>query len=79
VTLAGDPFVELFSESASRALVAVRPPDREALEALCHKQGVACSEIGVVTGTRLEIRDHFTVGLDELGAVHEATLPALFG
>ncbi|MDX6275031.1 MAG: phosphoribosylformylglycinamidine synthase subunit PurL [Frankiales bacterium] len=79
VELPGDPFVALFSESAARALVAVRPADCEAFRSLCAAQGVPSSEIGVVGGPALEIQGQFSVGLDELREVHEATLPALFG
>jgi phosphoribosylformylglycinamidine synthase len=46
---------------------------------LCAAQGVPSSEIGVVGGPALEIQGQFSVGLDELREVHEATLPALFG
>jgi phosphoribosylformylglycinamidine synthase len=77
--LAGDPFVGLFSESAARALVAVRPGAEADFAALCERSGVAAAEIGTVGGDALEVEGLFTIGLEELRRAHERTLPALFG
>jgi hypothetical protein len=35
--------------------------------------------IGTTGGDGLEVADRFAISLDELGAVHRGTLPALFG
>jgi phosphoribosylformylglycinamidine synthase subunit PurL len=81
VTLSGDPFVQLFSESSARVMVGV-PRDREAaFTALCNEKGLPCSRLGVVDPTwgTLEIDGLTTLSLDELRAVWEGTLPALFG
>jgi len=75
ITPPGDPFVALFSESAGRAVVAVTD-DR--FERLCAERGLPVTELGLATGTTLEIDGAFDVPLDELRAAHEATLPALF-
>ncbi len=77
--LAGDPFVGLFSESAARALIAVRPGAEADFAALCERSGVAAAEIGTVGGDALEVDGLFTIGLEELRGAHERTLPALFG
>ncbi|WJK41536.1 phosphoribosylformylglycinamidine synthase subunit PurL [Solwaraspora sp. WMMA2056] len=74
------PFVFLFSESAGRAMVAVPRGHEKAFAALCVEHGLPWTMIGVTDpGARLlEVRDQFTVGLDELRAAYTGTLPALF-
>jgi phosphoribosylformylglycinamidine synthase len=80
VTLAGDPFVALFSESSARALVSVDPSAVESFEARCAAEGVPCTRLGSVTGgDALEIAGLAPLSLEELRAVWEGTLPALFG
>ncbi len=71
------PFVQLFSESAGRALVSVR--DEQAFTELCTARGLPCTRLGVTGGTALDLQDVLTVALAELRVAHEATLPALFG
>ncbi|MBF9128425.1 phosphoribosylformylglycinamidine synthase subunit PurL [Plantactinospora sp. S1510] len=75
------PFVFLFSESAGRAMVAVPRGHEKAFTALCAERGVPWTLIGVTdtNGGELEVRDHFTVGLEELRAAFTSTLPSLFG
>jgi phosphoribosylformylglycinamidine synthase len=85
VTLPGDPFTLLFSESAARAVVAVRPGSEAAFTALLEGHGVPSAVLGVTGGASLDISTSpeagasFTIPLDELAGVHRATLPALFG
>jgi phosphoribosylformylglycinamidine synthase II len=79
VRLSGDPFTALFSESAGRAVVAVRPGAEAAFDALAAAHGVPAETIGHTGGTGLEVEDCFFIGLDQLAAVHTQTLPALFG
>ncbi|HEX6498636.1 MAG TPA: AIR synthase-related protein, partial [Micromonosporaceae bacterium] len=74
-------FTYLFSESAGRALVAVPRGHEKAFTALCDEHDVPWTPIGVVT-TRsdvLEVRNQFTLPLDELRRAWEGTLPTLFG
>ncbi|MGH3445700.1 MAG: phosphoribosylformylglycinamidine synthase subunit PurL, partial [Nocardioidaceae bacterium] len=79
VSLPGDPFVALFSESAGRVVVAV-PPDMESrFTALCDRRGVPHAGIGE-TGpagpdAALEVAGVFSVPLAELRAAWSATLP----
>ncbi len=76
VTLDGDAFVGLFSESAARAIVTV-PADRVAeLEELAGRHGVPVTDLGVTGGDALEVAGQFVVPLDELRAAWSATLPA---
>jgi phosphoribosylformylglycinamidine synthase subunit PurL len=79
VTLPGDPFTFLFSESAARAVVAVRPGAEAEFARLCAERGVPAETIGTVGGRDLDVADCFTVPLDELAGVHRGTLPAIFG
>jgi phosphoribosylformylglycinamidine synthase len=79
ITLPADPATFLFSESAARAVVAVRPGAEEELVALCAQAGVAAATLGATGGTALEVSGLFTVPLDELARVHSGALPALFG
>ena len=75
VTVVGDPFTFLFSESAARAVVVSDDPT--AVVSLAAHHGVACTELGSVTGKlELEFTDLFKVTVDELRRVHDATIPA---
>jgi phosphoribosylformylglycinamidine synthase len=75
----GDPFTALFSESVARAVVAVDERYADMLLARCAENAVPATRIGQVGGADLDVADQFTIGLDELRATSEATLPALFG
>ena len=79
VSLPGDPFVMLFSESAARVVVAVRPGSEAEFAGLCAVHGVPAQALGVVGGDDLEITGEFSVSLAELAAAHRQALPALFG
>ncbi|WP_150248648.1 phosphoribosylformylglycinamidine synthase subunit PurL [Nocardiopsis deserti] len=80
VTVDGDVFTVLFSESGARAVVAVRPGEEEAFVALAHEHGVPVEQIGVVGGETLSVTHPggaVEVALTELRASYEAALPAL--
>jgi phosphoribosylformylglycinamidine synthase II len=79
VTLPGDPFTFLFSESAGRVLVAVAPGQADRVTALCAEAGVPAAVIGTAGGTALEVAGAFSVSLADLAAAHRGPLPALFG
>jgi phosphoribosylformylglycinamidine synthase subunit PurL len=79
VTLPGDAFTFLFSESAGRALVAVSPGCEADFTALCAEAGVPAAAIGTTGGDALAVAGCFSVDLAELGQAHRGTLPALFG
>ena len=79
VRLPGDPFTALFSESAARAVVAVRAGAEAAFGALCDTHGVPGQRIGTVGGDSLVADGCFAIPLTELAAGHGQTLPALFG
>jgi phosphoribosylformylglycinamidine synthase subunit PurL len=79
VRLPGDPFTWLFSESAGRAIVCVRPGAEIAFDQLRAAHDVPGATIGAVGGGDLTVEGLFSIGLDELAAIHTQTLPALFG
>ncbi|MFC5835751.1 phosphoribosylformylglycinamidine synthase subunit PurL [Nonomuraea insulae] len=78
VELTGDAFTDLFSESASRAVVTVRPEAYEEFASLCGRHDVPCYGLGVTGGASLVVKDVFEVSVEELRETHTAALPALF-
>jgi len=72
-------FVQLFSESAGRALVSVPRSEELRFTEMCGARGLPCTRIGVTDGITLEVQDVLELSLAELREAHEATLPALFG
>ncbi|MEV1004248.1 phosphoribosylformylglycinamidine synthase subunit PurL [Nonomuraea sp. NPDC050202] len=79
VELTGDPFTDLFSESAARALVVVRPEAYDEFASLCGRHDVPCYGLGMTGGASLVVKDVFEVSVEELRETHSAALPALFG
>jgi len=79
VTLPGDPFTALFSESAARAVISVTPGREDEFAALCAAHGVPATVLGETGGDTLAVEATFEVPLAELKQAWEATLPALFG
>ncbi|MBV8932109.1 MAG: phosphoribosylformylglycinamidine synthase subunit PurL, partial [Kutzneria sp.] len=75
-----DPFVQLFSESAGRVLVAVSNAVVPAFTEMCASRGLPLTEIGIATPESgiLHIDGVATLGLDELRDAWEGALPALF-
>ncbi len=76
-----DPFVQLFSESAGRVLVAVPRSEELRFTEMCTARGLPWRRTGVVDpeSESLEIQDIATLPLAELREAWEGTLPALFG
>jgi len=79
IRLPGDPFVELFSESGGRALVAGSRGGLAALEAACAEVGVPMARIGTVGGDELAVEGVTPIPIGELRAAWTETLPRLFG
>jgi phosphoribosylformylglycinamidine synthase II len=73
------PFVQLFSESAGRALVSVAADDAHDVYDLCAAHDVPCVPLGSTGGEALVVEDVLSVELTELRIAHESTLPRLFG
>ncbi|MGI5285904.1 phosphoribosylformylglycinamidine synthase subunit PurL [Nonomuraea polychroma] len=79
VALPGDAFTCLFSESAARALVVVRPEAYDEFASLCGRHDVPCYGLGYTGGSALVVEGAFEVAVEELRETHSAALPALFG
>ncbi len=79
VSFAGDPFTWLFSESVARAVVAVRPDREQAFLDLADAHDVLVEELGSTGGDALVVDGCFELGIAELRAAHEGTLPGIFG
>ena len=75
-----DPFVQLFSESAGRVLVAVPRSEELRFTELCTARGLPWRKTGVVDpeSGALDIQDIANFPLTELREAWEGTLPALF-
>ena len=79
-----DAFVQLWSESATRAVVVVAPASMGDLSELCSRHNVPMAVIGAVIPESIltigEVySDEVSVSISELFAVSEEVLPALFG
>ncbi|HEY2309085.1 MAG TPA: AIR synthase-related protein, partial [Streptosporangiaceae bacterium] len=79
VSLPGDPFTMLFSESPARVVAEVAPGAEAALTTLCERHLVPLTGLGTLGGDRLEVTGCFTVTLEELAAARAGVLSALFG
>ncbi|WP_028644038.1 phosphoribosylformylglycinamidine synthase subunit PurL [Nocardioides sp. URHA0020] len=75
VTVPGDAFVGLFSESAARVVVTVADGDAERLVELAASHGVPVTALGVTGGSALAIDGQFEIPLDELRSAWTDTLP----
>jgi phosphoribosylformylglycinamidine (FGAM) synthase-like enzyme len=78
-----DLFTALFSESTARAIVSVPRSEEVRFKDMCTARRFPFVRIGMTdTGDpdpSLDVVDHFTIGLDELGRAHEGTLAEQFG
>jgi phosphoribosylformylglycinamidine synthase subunit PurL len=76
-----DLVTALFSESSTRVIVSVAREDDVKFRGLCAGRGVPVIRIGVTDapGMALDIAQVGTLGLDELRALHESTLPGVLG
>ena len=79
VSISGDAFVGLFSESTARALVTCRDSMVDRLLELATEHDVPVARLGRTGGSSLHLQGGFELGLEELRSAHESTLPLLFG
>ncbi|MBA3410172.1 MAG: phosphoribosylformylglycinamidine synthase subunit PurL [Geodermatophilaceae bacterium] len=79
ISLDGDPFVGLFSESAGRALVAGTAAGLAALEVACAEVGVPMTRLGRAGGDELAIDGVTPIPLVDLRTAWTDALPRLFG
>ena len=74
-----EPHVALFSESASRAVVAPRLGREGELEDLASGHDVPLERIGLTGGSGLDFAGLFSVSLSDALVVHEGAIPRLMG
>ena len=79
VSLAGDAFVDLFSESTGRVVVTVAADDVVRLTELALAHGVPVTHLGETGGSALAVAGQFDLPLTELREAWTATLPAALG
>jgi phosphoribosylformylglycinamidine synthase len=78
ISLHGDPFTRLFSESTGRILLAVNPEDSNYLVGKAIDAGITTSRLGKSGGENLEITDVLTISMMHIRQAHQQTIPALF-
>ncbi|VXB51302.1 phosphoribosylformylglycinamidine synthase subunit PurL [Aeromicrobium sp. 9AM] len=74
-----DPFLDLFSESAARAMVVVAEDRHDEFVSLAEKHGVELASVGRTGGDTIEVAGQFSVPVAELKAAWQATIPAVLG
>jgi phosphoribosylformylglycinamidine synthase len=79
VSVPGDAFVGLFSESAARVVVTVPDGDAERLVEMADEHGVPITALGVTGGDALAVEGQFDIPLPELRRAWTDTLPAALG
>jgi len=80
VTLPGDPFVALFSESTGRVLVSCDPGNSSVVEALARDGGLPITRLGEAQDSgHLAVPGCFSLDLGEVRSAWQATLPAALG
>ncbi len=79
VSLQGDPFVDLFSESAGRAIVTTTEANTGAVVAMAGSLGVPIQQIGRTGGNELIVRGLFGISVTELRRAWTDTLPNALG
>jgi phosphoribosylformylglycinamidine synthase len=79
VTLPGDSFTALFSESAGRAVISVTPGREADFAALAQTHGVPATVLGRTGGESLTVEGTFEVPVVELTEAWSSPLPAIFG
>ncbi|MCA0145851.1 phosphoribosylformylglycinamidine synthase subunit PurL [Blastococcus sp. LR1] len=77
ISLDGDAFTALFSESTAR--VVVTTSDVDAVRTAAQQAGVQVTELGTTGGEALVVDGLLEMPLAELRAAWSATIPALFG
>jgi phosphoribosylformylglycinamidine synthase len=79
VSVEGDPFVALFSESAARVVISVPDADEERLLALAERHGVPVTVLGETGGATIDVIGRFELDLATVRDAWTTTLPAVFG
>jgi phosphoribosylformylglycinamidine synthase subunit PurL len=77
------PDIALFSESQSRILLSVKPENAAEVRGIVQANGIACTELGIVTGDEIKItvngRNVVSEALSELKTAWKDAIPCLMG
>jgi phosphoribosylformylglycinamidine (FGAM) synthase-like enzyme len=79
LTVGGEHFTMLFSESSARALISVTPGREGEFAALAEAHRVPATVLGTTAGDTLTVAGTFQIPLAELEKAWSSTLPAIFG
>ena len=78
ISLHGDPFTHLFSESSGRVLLAVNPEDSNYLVGKATEAGITSTRLGKSGGENFEIAGVLSLSMLHLREANSRTIPALF-
>jgi len=78
ISVTGDPFVALFSETPGRVVVAVALDARKEFLALVDSQRIAVEHLGITGGSALVVAGQFEIELEALSTAHTGTFHRLF-
>ena len=78
ISIHGDPFMHLFSESTGRILIAVAPEDSNYLVGKATDVGITTTRLGKSGGENLEISGVLSLSMLHIKEAHQRTIPALF-
>ena len=78
ISIHGDPFMHLFSESTGRILIAVAPEDSNYLAGKATDVGITTTRLGKSGGENLEISGVLSLSMLHIKEAHQRTIPALF-
>jgi len=79
ISIHGDPFMHLFSESSGRILLAVNPEDSNYLVGKATDAGITTTRLGKSGGENLEIAGVLSLSMIHLREANQRTIPELFG
>jgi phosphoribosylformylglycinamidine synthase len=78
ISIQGDPFMHLFSESSGRVLIAVAPEDSSYVVGKATDAGITTTRLGKSGGENLEISGVLSLSMLHIKEAHQRTIPALF-
>ncbi|MBM3704602.1 MAG: phosphoribosylformylglycinamidine synthase subunit PurL [Actinobacteria bacterium] len=78
ISIHGDPFTHLFSESTGRILLAVNPEDSNYLVGKATDAGITTTRLGQSGGENLEISGVLSMSMLHIREANQRTIPALF-
>ena len=78
VSIHGDPFMHLFSESSGRILIAVSSEDSNYVVGKAADAGITTTRLGKSGGENLEISGVLSLSMLHLQEANQRTIPALF-